>query len=124
MKIEGQGKLLRIYIGTQDRLHGKPLYETIIQKAHEMKLAGSTVIRGIEGFGADTRIIHRAAILRLSEDLPLLIEIVDVEERIAAAIEAFETLIESAGSGALMTMENVEIIRYKTGQKNGKEETG
>ena len=124
MKIEGQGKLLRIYIGTQDRLHGKPLYEMIVQKAYDMNLAGSTVIRGIEGFGAASRVIHKAAILRLSEHLPLLIEIVDVEERINAAIEAFETLIESAGKGALMTMENVEIIRYKTGQPNGKKENG
>ena len=118
MKIEGQGKLLRIYIGTQDRLNGRPLYELIVQKAYDMNLAGTTVIRGIEGFGAASRTIHKAAILRLSEHLPLLIEIVDVEDRITAAVEAFETLIESSGKGALMTMENVEIIRYKTGKKN------
>ena len=119
MKIEGLGKLLRIYIGTQDRYHGKSLYEVIIQKAHEMGLAGSTVIRGIEGFGANSRVIHKAAILRLSEDLPLLIEIVDTEERIASAIEEFDTIIEETGSGALMTMETVEIIRYRTGKTDG-----
>lgn len=116
MKIEGLGKLLRIYIGTQDHYHGKPLFEVILQKAHEMGMAGATIIRGIEGFGANSRIIHRAAILRLSEDLPLLIEIVDNEERIDSAIREFDVLIEDANSGALMTMENVDIIRYRTGK--------
>jgi len=119
MKIEGLGKLLRIYIGTQDRFHGKALYEVIIQKALEMGLAGSTIIRGLEGFGADSRTIHKAGILRLSEDLPLLIEIVDTEQRIASAVETFDKIIEETGCGALMTMETVDIIRYRTGKPDG-----
>ncbi len=113
MKIEGKGKLLRIYIGEKDRSKGKPLYEAIIQKAKEMGLAGSTVMRGIEGFGAASRIIHKSSILRLSEDLPVLIEIADREDRINEAIEAFQEMMDEAGAGALMTLEKVEIIRYR-----------
>ena len=120
MKIEGTGKLLRIYIGTQDRYRGKPLCEVILHKAHDMGMAGATIIRGTEGFGANSRVIHKAAILRLAEDLPLLIEIVDTEKRIALAVREFESLIEQADSGALMTLETVEIIRYRTGKTDEK----
>lgn len=121
MKIEGIGKLLRIYIGVQDRYHGQPLYEAIVVKAKEMGLAGSTVIRGIEGFGANSRTIHRANILRLSQDLPLLIEIVDTEHRIQMAIEAFSKMLEEGGNGALMTQETVEILRYRKGKEENDE---
>ncbi|RMH64383.1 MAG: DUF190 domain-containing protein [Calditrichaeota bacterium] len=112
MKIEGIGKLLRIFIGESDRLDGKLLYEAIIRKAHEMNMAGATVLRGIEGFGAASR-IHKAHILRLSEDLPVVIEIADTEERIRKAIDAFEAMIGESGAGVLMTLEQVEIIRYR-----------
>ncbi len=122
MKIEGIGKLLRIYIGIQDRYRGQPLYEAIVEKAKSLGMAGSTVIRGIEGFGADSRVIHRANLLRLSQDLPLLIEIVDTEKRIQAGIEEFGKMIEEAGSGALMTLESVEILHYKTGKQNAGQE--
>jgi len=118
MKIEGIGKLLRIYIGVQDRYKGQPLYESIVEKAKSMGLAGSTVIRGIEGFGADSRLIHRANILRLSQDLPLLVEIVDTEKRIQQAIEAFGQMLEEGGHGALMTLETVEILRYRPGKED------
>ncbi len=111
MKIEGTGKLLRIFIGESDRINGQLLYEAIVRKAHEMNMAGVTVLRGIEGFGAASR-IHRAKILRLSEDLPIVIELADTESRMKEAIAAFEEMIESSGAGVLMTLEKVEIIRY------------
>ena len=81
MKLEGEGKLLRIFIGESDRWHGKPLYEAIVLAAREQGLAGATVLRGPMGFGANSH-IHTAKILRLSEDLPMIIEIVDVENKI------------------------------------------
>ncbi len=112
MKNESIGKLLRIYIGELDKIGGKTLYEAIVKKAHELGLAGTTVIRGIEGFGGNSRKIHTAKILRLSEDLPLLIEIVDKEEKIRSAIGAFEQMIDESDAGVLMTLEQVEIIRY------------
>ena len=107
MKINGEAKLIRIFIGESDRWHGVPLYEAIVRKVREMGLAGATVIRGVEGFGANSR-IHTAKILRLSEDLPVLIEIVDKEERIAAVLPLLDEMI----SEGLITMERVEIIKY------------
>src|SRR5262249_59893102 len=95
MKITGDGKLLRIFIGESDTLHGHALYDVIVRKARELGLAGATVWRGIEGFGAASR-IHTAKILRLSEDLPILIEIVDSEDKIRAALPQVYELIEAA----------------------------
>ena len=114
MKITGEGKLLRIFVGESDRCDGKALYEALVRKAHELGLAGATVWRGIEGFGAASR-IHTAKILRLSEDLPILIEIVDSEEKIRAALPQFETMIEASGGGGLITLEKAEVIRYTPG---------
>jgi len=111
MKIEGEGKLLRIFIGESDTWHGKPLYQAIVERVREAGLAGATVIRGIEGFGADSR-IHTARILRLSEDLPVLIEIVDTAERIR---EIIPVLDEMVGEG-LVTMERVEVITYRSSE--------
>jgi PII-like signaling protein len=107
MKISGEAKLVRIYIGESDSWQGVPLYEAIVRKVREMGLAGATVIRGVEGFGANSR-IHTAKILRLSEDLPVLIEIVDKEERIGAVLPVLDEMI---GEG-LITIERVEIIKY------------
>ena len=115
MKITGDGKLLRIFIGESDRCHGRPLYEAIVHKAHELGLAGATVWRGIEGYGAASR-IHTAKILRLSEDLPLIIEIVDTEEKIRAALPALDALLEAGGGGGLMTLERVDVIKYTHGK--------
>lgn len=112
MKNQSTGKLLRIFIGELDRHSGKPLYEAIVHKAHKLGLAGCTVIRGIEGFGGNSRTIHTAKILRLSEDLPILVEIVDREDKIKSAITEFEAMIDESGAGVLMTLEQVEIIRY------------
>ncbi len=115
MKIAGDGKLLRIFLGESDRFGGHSLYEAIVRKAREVGLAGATVWRGIEGYGAASR-IHTASILRLSEDLPVLIEIVDTEEKIRAALPQFEAMIEESGGGGLVTLEKAEIIRYTHGQ--------
>jgi uncharacterized protein len=115
MKITGDGKLLRIFIGESDRCHGHALYTAIVLKARELGLAGATVWRGIEGFGAASR-IHTTKVLRLSEDLPILIEIVDTEEKILAAMPAFDALMEASGGGGLVTLEKAEIIRYTTGR--------
>ena len=107
MKLTGQGLLLRIFVGEADRWHGRPLYEALVLKAREMGLAGATVTRGVEGFGAHSR-LHTAKVLRLSEDMPMLIEIVDKEERIRAFIPACDEMVKDG----LVTLEKVEILRY------------
>jgi PII-like signaling protein len=112
----GEGKLLRIFVGESDRSHGRPLYEVIVRKARELGLAGATVWRGVEGFGARSR-IHTAKILRLSEDLPVIIEIVDSDEKIRAALPALDALIEAAGGGGLVTLEKAEVIKYSHGNE-------
>ena len=112
MKIEGEGKLLRIFIGESDTWHGKPLYQAIVERVRKEGLAGATVVRGIEGFGATSR-IHTARILRLSEDLPLVIEIVDTAERIQRIIPVLD---EMMGDG-LVTLERVEVITYRGSPK-------
>jgi PII-like signaling protein len=117
MKITGEGKLLRIFVGESDRCHGRPLYEAIVLKARELGLAGATVWRGIEGYGATSR-IHTAKLLRLSEDLPLLIEIVDTEEKVLAALPELDAIMEAGGGGGLVTLEKAEIIRYTPGRKD------
>lgn len=115
MKITGEGKLLRIFVGESDRHRGRPLYEAIVLKARELGLAGATVWRGIEGYGAASR-IHTAKILRLSEDLPILIEIVDTEDKILAALPQLDNMMEAAGGGGLITLEKAEIIKYTHGR--------
>jgi hypothetical protein len=108
MKLEGEGKLLRIFIGESDTWHGKPLYEAIVQVARKEGLAGATVLRGIEGFGADSR-LHTSRILRLSEDLPVLIEIADSDENIDRMLPIFDEMV---GEG-LLTIERVHIVAYR-----------
>ena len=115
MKIEGEGKLIRIFIGESDKLGHQPLYEVIVMKAREIGMAGATVLRGVEGFGARSR-IHTAKILRLSEDLPLVIELVDTVEKIDNFIKVADELFEKAGCGGLITEERAGIIRYSTGK--------
>jgi len=108
VKLEGEGKLLRIFIGESDTWHGKPLYEAIVQVARKEGLAGATVLRGIEGFGADSR-LHTSRILRLSEDLPVLIEIADTDENIDRMLPIFDEMV---GEG-LLTIERVHIVAYR-----------
>jgi len=111
MKIEGDGKLLRIFVGEDDRWEGMPLYEAIVRKAREQGLAGVTVLRGMEGYGAHSR-IHTTKILRLSEDLPIVIEIVDKEERIQAILPLLDQMVTEG----LITLEKVHIIAYRHGR--------
>jgi uncharacterized protein len=120
MKLQGDGKLIRIFLGESDKVNHQPLYEAIVRAAREQGLAGATVLRGVEGYGADSRVIHTAKILRLSEDLPIVVEIVDTEERIKSFLPFVDKLIEDAKCGALITLEKAEIIRYSTGKKENK----
>jgi len=106
--LKGEAKLLRIFIGEADRYKGRPLYEAIVLKAREAGLAGASVFRGIMGFGGHSR-IHTARVLRLSEDLPVMIEIVDVPEK----IEAFLPLLEEMIGEGLVTLERVEVVWYR-----------
>ncbi len=108
MHLRQDAMLLRIFIGENDRHQHKPLYEAIVVAAREQGLAGATVLRGPMGYGASSR-LHTAKILRLSEDLPLVIEIVDSEERIKAFLPALETMMTASG---LVTLEKVQVIRY------------
>lgn len=107
MQIPRHAMLLRIFIGEDDRDDGRPLYEAIVLKAREMQLAGATVVRGGMGFGQSSR-LHTTKILRLSEDLPLVIEIVDSEEKINAFLPALEALMSSG----LVTLEKVQVLQY------------
>jgi PII-like signaling protein len=116
MKLSGDGKLLRIFLGELDKYEHKPLYEVIILKARELGLAGATVLRGIAGFGARSRVIHTAKILRLSEDLPIVVEIVDDENKIRSFLPVVEELFEKVGCGGMVTVEKAEIIRYTAGK--------
>ncbi|HXG94556.1 MAG TPA: DUF190 domain-containing protein [Blastocatellia bacterium] len=108
MKISEDGQLLRIFIGESDRWHGKPLYEAIILKAREMGIAGATMLRGLMGYGAASR-IHTAKFLRLSEDLPVIVEIVDSAEKIALLLPVIDEMVEEG----LVTLENIRVIHYR-----------
>ena len=114
MKLEGEGKLLRIFIGEADKVDHKPLYEVLVRKARELGMAGATVLRGVEGFGARSR-IHTAKILRLSEDLPLVIELVDTEEKVDSFVKIAGEILEQAKCGALITEERAHVIHYTAG---------
>src|SRR5436305_14968689 len=107
MQIPPNAVLLRIFIGEDDKYRGRPLYEAIVLKARELQLAGATILRGPMGFGHSSR-LHTAKILRLSEDLPIVIEIVDSEEKIEAFLPQLE---EMMGSG-LVTLEKVRVLQY------------
>ena len=108
MKLPEEGKLLRIFIGETDKVKGKTLYESIVLKARELNLAGATVFRGIMGYGATSR-IHSIKLLRLSEDLPVMIEIVDIEENIDKLLPFLDEHVKEG----LITMENVQILKYR-----------
>ena len=114
MQLPRDAVLLRIFVGEDDRADGKPLYEAIVLKAREAQLAGATVLRGPMGFGKSSR-LHTAKILRLSMDLPLVIEVVDTADKINSFVKIVENLFEHTKSGGLITMEKAEVIRYKPG---------
>ena len=107
-------KLLRIFIGESDKVGQQPLYEAIVFAAKKNSLSGATVTRGIMGFGANSK-IHSSKLFDISSDLPIVIEIVDNQEKIMAFVEIAEQLFEESRSGGLITIENVEVIRYKPG---------
>jgi len=112
MKQSKKGSLLRILIGEDDRYKGRPLYEQIVLKARELKLAGATVFKGIMGFGADS-LIHTSKILQLSEDMPVIIEIIDSEENINKILPFLDKTVE----GGLVTLEKATIIKYSSSKK-------
>lgn len=107
MKIIGSARMVRIYVGESDKWHGQPLYMAILLKAREMGLAGATVLRGLAGYGAHSR-IHTANILRLSEDLPMVIEIVDSAEK----IESFLPVLDEMVQEGLIVLWDVEVVKY------------
>ncbi|MFW6082187.1 MAG: DUF190 domain-containing protein [Desulfosalsimonas sp.] len=114
MKLPSESMLLRIFIGETDKFENRPLYKVIVEEARRKGMAGATVLRGMLGFGANSR-IHTAQILRLSEDLPLIIEIVDSEEKINSFLPQLDTMI---GEG-LVTLEKTRVITYRHNKTTG-----
>src|SRR6266480_7859611 len=112
MSLPTEGKLLRIFIGEADRWQGRPLYEAIVLEARTRGLAGATVVKGFMGFGAHSR-IHTAKLLELSQDLPIIVEIVDAADKIEAFIPDLETMV---GDG-LITLERAEVRLYRPSRK-------
>lgn len=112
MKLPEDALLLRIFIGESDRHQGKPLYEQIVLKARELNLAGATVLRGIMGFGADSR-IHTTKFLELSTDLPMVIEVVDTEENINKLMPFIDETVKEG----LVTLEKMRVIKYRHSQQ-------
>jgi len=113
MKIEGEALLARIYIGESDKFGDRPLFEAIVELLRDRGLAGATVFRGIEGFGRNAR-IHTTRILRLSEDLPVLIEVVDEAGRIRAVLPDLDGMVAEG----LITLERVEVVAYRSPEKS------
>ncbi len=107
MKLEGEAQLLRVFLGESDKWHGRPLYEAIVLKARELHIAGATVLRGPMGFGKNSR-MHTVKVLRLSEDLPMIVEIVDSEEKISTLLPHIDQMVEEG----LITLEKVHVIKY------------
>jgi uncharacterized protein len=106
MKLEGKAKMLRIHFGEDDRWHDKPLYEAIVIKCRELDIAGASVFRGIEGYGAST-LIHKRHLLR-SSDRPIMVSVIDTEEKIRSLIPALDEMVDEG----LIAMSEVEVIRY------------
>ena len=115
MENNPNAKLLRIFIGENDKSGQQPLYETIVFEAKKQGLSGATVLRGVMGFGANSK-VHTTKLFEISSDLPLIVEIVDTEEKIRDFTKIVEHLFEQTKSGGLITIEKVEVIRYKAGK--------
>ncbi len=116
MELKGEAKLVRIFVGESDIIHHIPVYERIVHEARKMHLAGATVFKGVMGYGGNSR-IHTSKILRLSEDMPMVIEIVDEEEKINNFLPLLHDIFEEANCGGLITMEKAEIISYVVAKK-------
>jgi PII-like signaling protein len=115
MELTGEAKLLRIFVGESDKVQHVPLYEAVVREAKAAGLAGATAWRGLTGYGSGSR-IRTAKILDLSADLPVIVEIADREDRINAFLPTLDKLFEAAGSGGLVTIEKVQIIKYLRGK--------
>ena len=111
MQLTGQAILLRIFTGEADRLNHKPIYEIIVKAARDNKIAGATVLRGIMSYGANT-VIHTASFIEISQDLPVVIEIVDTEEKINEFIPVINDIFERSCKGGMITTEKVNVIVY------------
>ena len=107
MKLEGKAKMLRIHFGEDDQWHGRPLYQAIVERCRELDIAGATVYRGIQGYGASTR-IRRSHLLQFSPDAPILVQIIDTHENIQRLIPALDEMV----SEGLIAMSDVEVIKY------------
>ena len=116
MKDATTAKLLRIHIGELDRARHRPLFEVLVAEAREGGLSGATVLRGIESYGASS-VVHRARLVELSEDLPIVVEIVDTEEKIRGYLERIDPILEEAACGVLITMEKVDVLRWAPKKK-------
>lgn len=116
MEIKGQAKLLRIFVAESHKLDHQPLYELLVEKARASGLAGATALRGVLSYGASAR-VHTAKILDLAADMPMVVEIVDEEDKVDAFVSTVDELFEAAGCGGLVTMERVEVICYGPGKK-------
>lgn len=115
MENDPHAKILRIFLGESDKYAQQPLYETIVFEAKKQGLSGATASRGIMGFGANSK-IHSAKLFDISTDLPVVVEIVDTENKINEFIKIVEQLFEASKSGGLITVEKAEVIRYKAGK--------
>lgn len=107
MKLEGKAKMLRIHFGENDKWHGKPLYRAIVEKCRELDIAGATVYRGIEGYGAST-LIHRPHLMQFSSDAPIMVSIVDADEKIKKLIPTLDEMVDEG----LIAISDVEVIKY------------
>ena len=117
MENNPNAKLLRIFTGESDKVGQQPLYEAIVYEAKKQGLSGATVTRGVMGFGANSR-VHTTKLFDISVDLPMVIELVDTEDKIRMFVQTVEQLFEQTNSGGLITLEKAEVIRYKSGKKN------
>ena len=116
--IRGEGKLIRIFVGEANRFRGRPFFEAVVLAAREMGLGGATVLRGVQGFGANS-VLHTSRLLRMSEDLPVVVEIVEMAERIEPFVRHVETMFDEAGCGGLVTVKRAEVIRYSATRGKG-----
>lgn len=117
MEIKGEAKLIRVFIGETDKITHIPVYEKIVIEARKAGLAGATVFKGIMGYGRNSR-IHSSKILRLSEDLPIIIEIVDVLEKVEMFLPILHDIFEEANCGGLITLEKADVIKYIATKKD------
>jgi PII-like signaling protein len=116
MKDVTTAKLLRVHIGEMDRARHRPLFEVLVAEAREAGLSGATVLRGIESYGASS-VVHRARLVELSEDLPIVVEIVDTEEKIRGYLERIDPILDEAACGVLITLEKVDVLRWAPKKK-------